>query len=75
METNNKRRIYTAPIIEVIKIEEEGIIAYSGGNGNSNIDMEPGTWSIAKSPYNSPSVYETSNELEDMINDILTYKK
>lgn len=70
MKQNENKATYTAPSIEIIEMENEGVIAASnemptfgnGGNigGSSN--------SRSRSSYNSAA----SSDLEDMINDILT---
>lgn len=67
--TEKQKAAYVAPSIEVIEMENEGIIASSlngFGNGN-NLGTPPNPSSKARS-YGSAS----SNDLEDMINDILT---
>ncbi|ADV43152.1 hypothetical protein [Bacteroides helcogenes] len=61
----NGREAYIAPSIEVIRIENEGVIAASG----STESYTPSTMSTTRSrSYNSAS----GSDLEDMINDILT---
>ena len=64
MEKKQKKQ-YEAPAIEVIAMENEGVIAASGGVGSTeNYDPKP----LSGSAYNGAS----SSDLEDMINDILT---
>ena len=66
-----KKDAYMAPTIEVIKMENEGVIAASGGNnsvpGFGNGGGVGTSGSKTRSSYNA-----TSSDLEDMINDILT---
>ena len=70
MTTNRQtmKEAYTAPSIEVIKMENEGVIALS--STGSNEGYTSGTLNSASTgrSYNSAS----SSELEDFINDILT---
>ena len=62
----DKKKQYAAPTIEVIAMENEGVIAASGGTGSTeNYNPTP----LSGSTYNGSA---TSNDLEDMINDILT---
>ena len=66
MEKRQKKQ-YETPAIEVIAMENEGVIAASGASGASgteNYDPVP----LSGSAYNGAS----SSDLEDMINDILT---
>ena len=64
MEKKQKKQ-YEAPAIEVVAMENEGVIAASGGTGSTeNYDPVP----LSGSAYNGAS----SSDLEDMINDILT---
>ena len=62
MEKKQKKQ-YEAPAIEVIAMENEGVIAASGAS-TENYEPVP----ISGSAYNGAS----SSDLEDMINDILT---
>lgn len=70
MTTNRQtvKEAYTAPSVEVIKMEIEGVIA--GSSIGSNEGYTSGTLNSASTrrSYNSAS----SSELEDFINDILT---
>lgn len=68
MKQNNQngREVYIAPAIEVIKMENEGVIAASGEPYNPVSRTYPG--STPARNYNSAS----SSDLEDLINDILT---
>lgn len=68
MKTEQKKQAYTAPVIEVIEMENEGIIASSvPGYGNGGNVGTP-----TKSAINRSYRGASSNDLEDMINDILT---
>lgn len=60
-----KKDMYVSPQIEVIEMENEGVIASSVGN-IPNVPMSR--------TYNGNSQYSgtSSSDLEDMINDILT---
>lgn len=68
MTTDKKMRkeAYIAPTVEVIRVENEGVIALSGGTEG----YDPGTLSNSHRArgYNSAS----DSDLEDLINDILT---
>lgn len=66
-----QKLMYVAPSIEVIKMENEGVIAASGygtpdsiGNGGQLFKSSAGT--------RSGGGYASSSDLEDLINDILT---
>lgn len=61
-----KKDMYVSPLVEVIEVENEGVIAGSGSvNGMGN-----NTWAPKRSGYNSSNV--NTDNLEDIINDILT---
>lgn len=60
-----KRAIYVSPQVEVIQVENEGVIASS----IDRLPVEP--WSSTKSVSNY-STSASNSDLEDMINDILT---
>ena len=65
-----KKDMYVSPHIEVIKMENEGVIAASGnlppvGGGGSAISSTRG------GSYNSAG----SSDLEDLVNDILTVEQ
>lgn len=72
MTTANKQMMketYTAPVIEVIKMENEGVIAASGSTSTEGYTPTPMSSSRGTTRnYNSAS----GSELEDLINDILT---
>lgn len=72
MNTELKKQAYTAPSIEVIEMENEGVIAVSGGSnslpGFGKGETIGGTSGTKARSYRSAS----SSDLEDMINDILT---
>ncbi|WP_300698520.1 hypothetical protein [Bacteroides sp.] len=57
-----KKDMYVSPQIEVIEIENEGVIALS--------NYDPVPMNSARKTYSPSSA--TSNDLEDLINDILT---
>ena len=60
--------MYTKPKIEVIKIENEGVMALSGGSGDI-----PGP-DIQGSPAGSQKQNsDTMQEVENLINDLFTY--
>lgn len=60
----NIKKNYVAPSIEIIKMENEGVIAASG-EGYTPIEPKYG----AKRTYGTAA---SSNEIEDFLNDILT---
>lgn len=65
------KQMYVSPQVEVIEVENEGVIAVSGYGSVSGMGNSP--WapkSSAGSTYNSSGT--NSSDLEDMINDILT---
>lgn len=64
-------RKYEAPSIEVIKIENEGVIAASGNGGASLPNVGDGGSAFGSTT--SSSYASTSSDIEEMINDILTY--
>lgn len=67
-----KKDMYVSPQIEVIEMENEGVIAASGG-GSLDGNMGNNPWSpktSSKSMRGSSGA--NSSDLEDMINDILT---
>lgn len=66
VQTNNDSKVvYMAPTVEMIAMESEGVIAASGNTP----DYNP---SEMKSSRNSSYSSASSNDLEDMINEILT---
>lgn len=66
MQTSRQigKELYAAPSIEIIEMENEGVIAAS----SSTEGYEPMTRRSSTATYNSAS----GSDLEDMINDILT---
>ena len=62
-----RKETYTAPSLEVIKMENEGVIAASGEDYNP-IQTRSYSNSTSTRSYNSAS----NSDLEDLINDILT---
>lgn len=64
------KEAYVSPRIEVIEMENEGVIAASGGV--SNFPENPIGASTYSSGRNSRSYNASSSDLEDLINDILT---
>lgn len=69
MTTDKKmgKETYIAPSVEVIRMENEGVIAASGESYNP-VNTRSYTGGSARRGYNSTS----SSDLEDLINDILT---
>lgn len=66
METISKK-VYVAPSVEVVTMENEGVIAASG----SLPDVGDGGNAFG---YVAPSSHSaTSRDIEDMIDDLLTY--
>lgn len=63
-----RKETYTAPSLEVIKMENEGVIAASGLGSTEDYTPTPMSNTRVNSSYNSAS----GNDLEDLINDILT---
>lgn len=61
------KQAYVSPSIEVIKMENEGVIAASGEPYNPH-PLSRGSYSTPTRNYNSAS----GNDLEDLISDILT---
>ena len=67
--TSNKRTgrdSYVSPSIEIIRMENEGVIAASGSTEN----YTPTTMSLQSTPRSLNSA--SSNDLEDLISDIFT---
>lgn len=62
-----KKGMYVSPHVEVIEMENEGVIALSN---IGNTDLKSATRGYSGSRYTSPSA--SNNDLEDLINDILT---
>jgi hypothetical protein len=65
---------YVPPRMEVMQMENEGVIAGSGnlpGVNDSDSAFSTGSYSSSRSGYNSAS----SSDLEDLINDILTIEQ
>ena len=65
-DRQNRKETYTAPSVEVIKMENEGVIAASGEPYVPQTRSYSGGASTHS--YNSAS----NSDLEDLINDILT---
>ena len=64
-----KKDMYVSPQVEVIKMENEGVIAASGGVSN----MTGQDWGAPTTTQARRGGYSAaSSDLEDMINDILT---
>ena len=65
-----QKKWYEAPSIEVIAMENEGVIAASGDPGGGSTSE-----SVVPSPFGSSNACgASSSDLEDMINDILTFE-
>lgn len=75
-EKMKSKQPYTAPAVEVIEMENEGVIAASstydsnGGLGNFGNGGD-----IFNSSASQRRGYSSASELEDMINDILTFEE
>ena len=67
-DKQTRKETYIAPSLEVIKMENEGVIAASGDFSTEGYNPSPMSATHSTSSYNSAS----SNDLEDLINDILT---
>ena len=67
MDKKQKKQ-YEAPAIEVVAMENEGVIAASGGSGSGSNE---GYGESGMSGYYNPG-NASGSDLEDMINDILT---
>ena len=65
-DKQTRKETYTAPSVEVIEMENEGVIAASGNTEPYNSTQMSST--RVNSSYSSAS----SNDVEDLINDILT---
>lgn len=70
-----KKQKYVSPRLEVIQVENEGVIAASninsGGGGTSDMDEIPLNSSRSRGRYNAAS----GSEIEDMINDLFTVEQ
>lgn len=66
-DKQSRKETYTAPSLEVIKMENEGVIAASGEDYNP-ITTRSYSSSTSTRSYNSAS----NSDLEDLISDILT---
>ena len=67
--TMNAKKAYQSPVIEVVHVESEGVIAASGNLPGSTEGYTP--TQIGNSAYSSNSA--AYSDLEDLVNDILTY--
>lgn len=67
-DKKNRRETYAAPSVEVVKLENEGVIAGSPTGTTPPYEEPPMSTVRTNRGYNSAS----SNDLEDLINDILT---
>lgn len=71
------KETYQKPFIEVIRVQNEGVIAGSGGTGVP--DLTPDTWSSptrsrsSNGGVKSHSYTSTMNEIEDILSNIFTY--
>ncbi len=67
---HEEKRMYLAPVIEVMKVEHEGVMALSG---NAGVDMPRGNGVFAnQTQYHDAMV---GNDLGELINDILTFEE
>lgn len=62
------KQTYVTPSIEIISMENEGVIAASGNGSTEGYNPTPMNTRSATRSYNSAS----DSDLEDLINDILT---
>ncbi|WP_294590492.1 hypothetical protein [uncultured Bacteroides sp.] len=65
-DRQTRKETYTAPSLEVIKMENEGIIAASG-----NTESYQST-QMSKTHVNSSYSSASSSDLEDLVNDLFT---
>ncbi|MGN0309212.1 MAG: hypothetical protein ACI4C3_01280 [Bacteroides sp.] len=65
----SKKQHYVAPLIEVVAMENEGVIAASSGGSLPNV----GDGGSAFGTYSSSGASASSSDIEEMINEILTY--
>lgn len=68
---NMKKQKYVSPLLEVIQMENESVIASSGGGGIPDMGEVPINNSQSRGRYNAAS----GSEIEDMINDIFTIEQ
>lgn len=68
---NKQKEAYLSPQIEMIRMENEGVIALSSATGNSPGIGGGGT---IRSSSNASS-YSSTSDLEEMVNDILTFEQ
>ncbi|NDW13559.1 hypothetical protein D0T50_11755 [Bacteroides sp. 214] len=64
-----KKQIYTPPRTETIRVENEGIMAASNVGGSGIPDIGEGSWNTST----GGNQQDTASELEELINNILTY--
>ena len=69
-----KKSAYIKPAIEIIKVESEGVIASSGRVGGSQGNPGMSSSSYRRSYRGGGGNSASFNELEDLIEDILTIK-
>jgi len=69
-----QREKYMAPTVEVIHMEQEGVIAASGGNGGVS-DMPGVNWNSTSGRSRNSYGSASTSDLEDLINDILTIEQ
>ena len=72
---NEAKQKYESPRIEVIRMESEGLMVGSGGNGSLN-GVGNGGSAFSTSSYRATTRSYSTNtsDFEDMINDILTFE-
>ncbi|NDV82037.1 hypothetical protein [Bacteroides sp. 51] len=66
-----RREVYIAPQVEVIEVENEGVMALSGGKIESG-----GEFFSSQSSRNRSNTHQSAGalqDLEDTINDLFTY--
>jgi hypothetical protein len=67
--TKNAKKAYQSPVIEVVHVENEGVIAASGNLSGNTENYNPTP--LGNSSYSTNSA--AYSDLEDLVNDILTY--
>ncbi|MGN0309740.1 MAG: hypothetical protein ACI4C3_04020 [Bacteroides sp.] len=65
----HSKKMYVAPSIEVVTMENEGVIAASGTGSLPNVGDGGSAFSSAA----TGGYAATNSDIEEMINDILTY--
>ena len=69
---NRRKEKYTSPTVEVIEMENESAVMVGSATGSSKPGSIGNGGQIFGSQSRRSGGYASSNDLEDMINDILT---